>query len=126
MTNDQKKMLVLLSEAEEEDLLVLINTVAKGDRSTQRMRAIVDAAKGLLTCGCCVMSERRNISTLRLVPLALRESSDLLSRSLGSIAWDGDESLWVWRGDNERPQVVLTSRGVDESHKILRDEGWIG
>ena len=125
MTRLQKQILVLLSEAQEEDLVVLVNTLVKGDQSPHLMQDIVDARNELLTSGCCTMAAERDPVTLRLVELPFRESVDLLSQSLGSITWDADISLWVFGGASGRPEVVLTARGVEESDKILAEDGWI-
>jgi hypothetical protein len=125
VTRLKKQILVVLSEAQEEDLVVLINTLVKGDQSPRLMRDIVDATRELILSGSCVMAEQRHTVTLRLVEMPVRESVSLLSQSQESITWDADRSLWVLDGEGERPAVVLTSQGVEESDRVLAEDGWI-
>jgi hypothetical protein len=125
VTRLKKQILVVLSEAQEEDLVVLINTLVKGDQSSRLMRDIIDATRQLILSGSCVMAEQRDSVTFRLVEMPVRESVSLLSQSQESITWDADRSLWVLDGEGERPEVVLTSHGVEEADRVLAEDGWI-
>jgi hypothetical protein len=124
MSPSQKQMLVLLSEAHEEDLLSLVNTILKSS-SAERLQTVVNAIRGLLVFGHCLIATYRDPVSRHWVPLPERDSLDRLTEAIAYMSWDCDQSFWEWGGSLDRPQVLLTERGVEEAERILEEDGWI-
>jgi hypothetical protein len=77
----RKKILVLLSEAQEEDTVVIVNTLIDSDFTQGRMSDIVGMIAEFISLQYCVLSKDRDPTSLRAIELSPAESMDEIKKA---------------------------------------------
>jgi len=124
LTSLQRRILVALEEAGEENFTALTNTVNKPLGLPAELRHMQDALKELLEAGLIQMAESRDVASRMWVPVPMATASVLIGALETACTWSQRENLWIWNRGPVRLQVLITEAGKERSREILSKEGW--
>ncbi|MGD9724689.1 MAG: hypothetical protein AB7O59_20675 [Pirellulales bacterium] len=124
LTRLERRILALLEEAGEENVVSLTNSVANPQGACHEIDNFVGALITLLNAGLIELASKRDESTLRWVGLPKVESQSRLNELQNSLQWNTEKGIWNWAGAGERPEAILTSSGRKTARQVLSEDGW--
>ena len=123
LTRVQRRILALLEEAGEENVLALVNTVARPTGELADIRALQHAMLGLLEGGLVVIATSSDM-ILESCNTSFSEGVSLLNGVPDRTEWADDSRTWKWTKAVPLVEIRLTPRGEALAHQVLTEDGW--
>ena len=119
----QRRILVALEEAGEDDFAALVNTVTERVGAPGEIDALVGGLTGLIDLRMVQIARARDSTSRRWMSIPSNESRALLKSAKLSFLWISTERSWRWEPGRPRAQILLTASGQRAAHDILARGG---
>ena len=120
----QRRILALLEEAGELDLVAMINSVAIPKGHPEELEAVRTALIGLLSLGLVTLGYELLPISADNIPLEKQAALQLLERLDCLTEWSDDIMYWQINPRMPLYNIVVTDSGYETAKRILEEDGW--
>lgn len=122
----EKRLLVLLEEAGNEELVCLVNMATLPVIQLDcQLSHICDALRTLVTNGNCLIAPSYEAASRVQFKGSSRNSLGVLEDAIQCIVEHESESRFAWSRGGASPEVFLSERGFVEARRLKAEEDWI-